>query len=92
MNSKLLLVGSVFSVLIAGCASKPEPAAPQASLQLAHVSYDGATCKQMAPQLVSWARQEHELSSRGNDGAAQLANVRQEKQAVRMAMKASGCF
>ncbi len=102
-KTRFIALGLALCTLFTGCASisnlvsrisGPKEVAPESTL----VSYNAATCQQLAPELVSWARQEYQLTSAQakagakKTNAAALTNVRNEKQAVRTAMKANGCF
>jgi len=85
------------AALASGCAHKKEPVTPVSQAKQPALAYHAASCKTLAPELVSWARQEHELSAAagrrtGRADAQRLNDVRQQKEAVRTAMRSNGCF
>lgn len=93
----VLALGITFSVLLAGCANRSSsaPVAEISGPKTVKVAYHGAACNRLAPQLVSLARQEHELSSakgKGKGGAPALADTRKQKEEIRTEMRANGCF
>lgn len=95
----VLALGITFSVLLAGCANRSSspPVAEISAPQTVKVAYQGAACNRLAPQLVSLARQEHELSSpkskgKGKGSAPTLADTRKQKEEIRTEMRANGCF
>lgn len=97
-RAAVLAVGLTLSALVAGCANRT-PASPPvseiSSPQTVKVAYQGAACNRLAPQLVSLARQEYEISSgkgKRSAGAATLADTRQQKEEIRTEMRANGCF
>lgn len=85
------------AALASGCAHKKEPVDSVSEAKPQMLAYQAASCKTLAPELVSWARQEHELSSAagrraGRADAQRLSDVREQKEAVRTAMRSNGCF
>lgn len=92
----VIALGVTFSVLLAGCANRNSspPVAEISQPQVVKVAYHAPTCSRLAPQLVSLARQEHELSSQSkrSASASALVDTRQQKESLRAEMRANGCF
>ena len=96
----VLAAGIAFSVLLAGCANRSQSSPPVAEISgpaRVKVAYQGAACNRLAPQLVSLARQEHELSSTSGKGRRSasptaLADTRKQKEEIRTEMRQNGCF